>query len=1010
MRIKAVQLAVQSALPESMQGQEVPLTAKGISALMYRVAIEHPEQYSAVLKKVGDLGRNAAYWQGETVGLDDLRDALDTRPYFKVMDKEVRDAQKGVTDPDKRDAIRERIWAKMATLLEKDTMKAALASGNSLGRSVASGARGKPLQLRAMLATPALFEDSKGRMIPIFARNSYGRGISPGEFLAGTYGARSSVVSTKTATAKGGFLGKQMAQTMAGLVVTEDDCGTTNGIDLPISDRSLRNRFLARKTGTQESGSLLDRKALSRLQDGKVDTLLVRSPMTCKAARGVCGKCVGADPTGKLPEIGFAAGVTAANAISEPLTQMALNVKHCLLQGTLVRMADLTVKPIESIRPGDWVLGADITGATFPVQVKHLWDQGVQDVNTYTYRLGQTKQYVDVTCTEDHPILSNKKVFSLWHKQKTGSHAGPLNDVAVKLPAGYKHKNIAAVLPNSCDIPGGLDEPLAQLCGVLFGDGIRWDQEASRTPTLSCADPVLVQDLNVLLASYGVHLVKRQRSHDYALSEMERRVQPTDNKTGRFVSTGVLGIMKTCQLAWGLADKYAHEKSLPSGVLNWSFQSVCDIIAGFIAADGSVGVNGSGQGFISFCSTSRQMLEQFQELLKLRLCVYSSAITQTNEAGERNYTHDMWAFTITRQDQIRRLLSLINIPGVKKEAAQKVLALDYEVRNAEPFFRALRKKITPVGPRPCWDLSVDHPDELFVLANGLIVKNTSGASKEKKSYSGLDWLIRFVQIPEEFPDRAPVAEQDGDVAISVAPQGGHIVRVGEAEHYVPQHLPLLVKNGQTVEAGTPLSQGVMRPDDIVRLRGLGEGRRHMATRFKEMLDDSGTEADSRNVEMLARASVNHVRILDTDQSEGGILPDDVVPYDEQERHYEPPEDALPGKPSTSLGQFLHTPALHYSIGTRITPSVAERLEKTGFDKVLVSPNAPGFTPEMPRLQTATFAQPDWMAAMGTSYLKRQLSQRAQRGQDSNIKSNIHFAPRLAVGEDFGRNIRTTGEF
>ena len=756
MRIKAVQLAVQSALPESMQGQEVPLTAKGISALMYRVAIEHPEQYSAVLKKVGDLGRNAAYWQGETVGLDDLRDALDTRPYFKVMDKEVRDAQKGVTDPDKRDAIRERIWAKMATLLEKDTMKAALASGNSLGRSVASGARGKPLQLRAMLATPALFEDSKGRMIPIFARNSYGRGISPGAFLAGTYGARSSVVSTKTATAKGGFLGKQMAQTMAGLVVTEDDCGTTNGIDLPITDRSLRNRFLARKTGSQEPGSLLDRKALSRLRDGKVDTLLVRSPMTCKAARGVCGKCVGADPTGKLPEIGFAAGVTAANAISEPLTQMALNVKHCLLQGTLVRMADLTVKPIESIRPGDWVLGADITGATFPVQVKHLWDQGVQDVQTYVFH--GRERTASVRCTEEHPIL-----------------------------------------------------------------------------TISADDSVPAR----------------------------RRVASSD-------------------------------------------------ILAAMAVEGEI------------------------------LAAYG--------------------------------------------------ALDAPTKGA------------------CWDLTVDHPDELFVLANGLIVKNTSGASKEKKSYSGLDWLIRFVQIPEEFPDRAPVAEQDGDVAISVAPQGGHIVRVGEAEHYVPQHLPLLVKNGQTVEAGTPLSQGVMRPDDIVRLRGLGEGRRYMATRFKEMLDDSGTEADSRNVEMLARASVNHVRILDTDQSEGGILPDDVVPYDEQERHYEPPEDALPGKPSTSLGQFLHTPALHYSIGTRITPSVAERLEKTGFDKVLVSPNAPGFTPEMPRLQTATFAQPDWMAAMGTSYLKRQLSQRAQRGQDSNIKSNIHFAPRLAVGEDFGRNIRTTGEF
>jgi len=616
MRVKAIQYLINQHLPEGMRDYQRPLDSKGIDRTMHQVAVDHPDQYATILKKLGDVGRNAAYWQGETMGLDDLDDVIDTRAYLRDMDQEVAKKTRDIKDSGEKRRAREQVWHKYANLLERDTMSSALKKGNAIGESVASGARGKPLQARAMLSTPAIFEDASGKMVPIFSRNSYSGGVTPGAWLAGTYGARSSVTSTKVSTAKGGFLSKMLAQVAASQVVTEKDCGTTNGIDLPVHDASLKNRFLAGPAGGLDSGSLIDRKGLAQIRNKyKGDTLLVRSPLTCQSPKGVCAKCLGADPRGHLQPIGYAAGITASQGVGEPLTQSALSAKH-----------------------------------------------------------------------------------------------------------------------------------------------------------------------------------------------------------------------------------------------------------------------------------------------------------------------------------------------------------------------------------------------------------VSGAATDKAVYSGLDWVQRFVQVPDSFPDRAPVAEQDGTVTVKAAPQGGHYVQVGDHEHYVPAHLPLIVKSGQQVEAGTPLSDGIVRPDDVVRLRGVGEGRRYYSDRLAQMLVDSGHKPDPRNVEVIARAAVDHVQIDDPDDLPEGVLPDDIVQFNPFLQNYEPPEGSSLKPVQDTVGQYLQAPALHYTPGTKLTPSMVARLGKVGIPKVMTSDKAPAFHPTMVRLQTSSFSNPDWLASLSTSYLSKQLDQGAKRGQDTNIEHNIHFAPRLAVGVDFGKNIGTTGEF
>lgn len=297
-----------------------------------------------------------------------------------------------------------------------------------------------------------------------------------------------------------------------------------------------------------------------------------------------------------------------------------------------------------------------------------------------------------------------------------------------------------------------------------------------------------------------------------------------------------------------------------------------------------------------------------------------------------------------------------------------------------------------------------------ITQSALNTKHVAGVASGKREYSGFDVINQIAQSPAIFPDRASVAENDGRVNhVEDAPQGGSYVTVGETKHYVPTGYPVLVKVGDRVEAGDQLSDGIVDPGDIVRLRGLGEGRKFYAERLKKALDDSGMPADPRSTEILSRSAIDHV-VIDDPDGLGGYLPDDMVSYNSMSRDWKLPEDAREVKVPDAVGKYLQVPVLHYSIGTKITNRMADHIGKTGLSHVVVNNEAPGFTAEMSRLRTAAHINDDWLASQHTSHLKNQLVDSAIRGDDTDIQQNVHFLPRLAIGKDFAKNIDQTGKF
>lgn len=436
-KVKAVDLLVDRIVPPDLRDMLKTYSAKELNNFLLALSERYPDKYSEISHKLAQTGLNVTYLQGDSLGLEDLDPVVDKEHLFKQMDLEISELEKDYrNDPEEFQKRRENVWMKYNDLMLKQTAKAADKKYNAMGMAVASGSRGKPQQVQAMLSSPGLYQDANGSVIPLFVRNSFIEGLRPIEFMAGTYGARSSVVSTKRATAQGGDIGKLMSQAVGHLIITSKDCKVQNGIKYDLDDPTVPGRVLVKDMGSLRAGTILDRNALSILKKEGIKNVVARSPMTCKAD-GLCAKCVGImNDSRELPKIGDHVGITASTALAEPLTQGALS---CLHEGTLVRMADWTTKPIEDIRVGDMVLGADKDARTFPVVVTQLHNQGLQPVYRYKFRMWTTKRFAYLESTPCHKILANKKNSGRIYHDKYA---------AEKLPVGTKHANFCAVMAN----------------------------------------------------------------------------------------------------------------------------------------------------------------------------------------------------------------------------------------------------------------------------------------------------------------------------------------------------------------------------------------------------------------------------------------------------------------------------------------------------------------------------------------------------------------------------------
>ena len=275
---------------------------------------------------------------------------------------------------------------------------------------------------------------------------------------------------------------------------------------------------------------------------------------------------------------------------------------------------------------------------------------------------------------------------------------------------------------------------------------------------------------------------------------------------------------------------------------------------------------------------------------------------------------------------------------------------------------------------------------------GGVVGSTAGGLSGFKAFNNL------IQVPKVFPGGATHAQLDGRVmGIKPAPQGGNYVTVDSTEHHVPQDVALKVKLHDMVEAGDVLSDGLPNPGELVKHKGVGDGRKHFVQIMADVAKRSGTRADRRNIELVARGLINHVRL--TDEYEDGV-PGETYPYQFLEATWQPREGHTASTPDSAKGQYLERPALHYTVGTKIRPSVIANLNKFGVKQVYTHKDPPPFEPEMIRAMASVSEDKDWMTNMLGSYQKTSLLDAVHRGRTADT-AGTSYVPAMAQGQPFG---------
>jgi len=302
---------------------------------------------------------------GMSIGIDDMKIPVEKKAILEEAEKEVTEIQQQyqsglVTAGERYNKVvdiwsrtNERVAKAMMDGIGSDEVKNAKGdtikekSMNSLFIMADSGARGSAAQIRQLAGMRGLMARPDGSIIETPIKANFREGLNVLQYFNSTHGARKGLADTALKTANSGYLTRRLVDVAQDVVVTEVDCGTKAGLTMapiveggdvvePLKDRVL-GRVVAEDVfapGNDEDpivtrNTLLDEMMVEKLEAAGVQSVLVRSPITCDAKFGVCAMCYGRDlARGHLVNIGEAVGVIAAQSIGEPGTQLTMRTFH----------------------------------------------------------------------------------------------------------------------------------------------------------------------------------------------------------------------------------------------------------------------------------------------------------------------------------------------------------------------------------------------------------------------------------------------------------------------------------------------------------------------------------------------------------------------------------------------------------------------------------------------------------------------------------------------------------
>ncbi len=334
-------------IPENFGYLNQDMDKKNITSLITRTF--DTEENAVVVKLIDDLkdlGFKYGTISGQSISLSDInipghKEEIVQKGKEMVLDID-NNYRRGLITMQEVKRLTEDAWYKVVDEISESVWEN-LKDDNPVKVLVKSGStRASRSQVNQVAGIIGLVADPTGKTVLVPILGNYKIGLSGLEYFVKARGARKGLVDKGLKTADAGYLTRRLVDVSQEVIVHEEDCGTENGRKLKVGQGTMLQSFVARISGRYlledvkdknkviaKAGSLIDHKTAEDIEKSDAEIIVVRSPLGCETRRGICQKCYGLDlMTGRDVAIGTAVGVSAAQSIGEPGTQLTMRTFH----------------------------------------------------------------------------------------------------------------------------------------------------------------------------------------------------------------------------------------------------------------------------------------------------------------------------------------------------------------------------------------------------------------------------------------------------------------------------------------------------------------------------------------------------------------------------------------------------------------------------------------------------------------------------------------------------------
>jgi len=280
--------------------------------------------------------------------------------------------------------------------------------------------------------------------------------------------------------------------------------------------------------------------------------------------------------------------------------------------------------------------------------------------------------------------------------------------------------------------------------------------------------------------------------------------------------------------------------------------------------------------------------------------------------------------------------------------------------------------------------------------------HTGGVASGGSIAGGFERVNQLISMPEYVAGEAALATHDGKVTkIAKSPAGGHDVYVGDTKHTTRPGMPLRVKAGDAVKAGDLLSDGVVKPQNLVKYKGMRAAQNYLVDEMHKVYNDALSKdnpLERKTLETVVRSFGNMTRVVNSPKH-SDFKAGDIVPFTVAEHYNEGRKLTVPVGDASGyhLAEKAGKLEAHHSISDKDLPY----LKSLGYNEIQVVKDPLKHAPILKGIQRLPQERQDWMAQLGYRYIKNTLTEGASQGWKTHTEGE-HPIPALAYGATFGQ--------